>query len=88
VTRPDHLPIFGVALTGVREVVYSRSFPTGLTVARLRVVTSKSGAYAAILGASATAVEHYSADGLGDRGADGRPGTYVQPAEGAAQASS
>ena len=48
-------------LNGVREVVYSRSFP--LATQSFRVVTSRSGPYAAILGASAIAVEHYLAEG-------------------------
>ena len=69
-------------LNGVREVVYSRSFP--LATQSLRVVTSKSGPYAASLGASATAIEHYLSEGLGELGLDGKPEADLRPMAAAA----
>lgn len=43
-------------LAGIRESVYQRSLP--LATEHLRVVTSRAGAEAAVLGASALAIEH------------------------------
>ncbi len=43
-------------LAGIRESVYQRSLP--LATAHLRIVTSRAGGEAAVLGASALAIEH------------------------------
>lgn len=50
-------------MAGIREVVYSRSLP--LATQHLRVVASRARGEAAILGASALAVDHVlSADAI------------------------
>jgi predicted NBD/HSP70 family sugar kinase len=43
-------------LAGIRESVYQRSLP--LATEHLRIVTSRAGGEAAVLGASALAIEH------------------------------
>ena len=43
-------------LAGIREVVYSRSLP--LATEHLRIVTSRAGERAGVVGATALAIEH------------------------------
>ena len=51
-------------LAGIREVVYRRSLP--LATQHLRIVTSRTGSRAGILGASTMAIEHVLAGAVLD----------------------